>query len=83
MLVTASFLFLIPSILEDYAVIYLGSSVFKIVRLLLVALLSVHYFACIFFAVKRDTAMSDADVAAFYGRFDIGPQVASWFSYSE
>ncbi len=37
---------------EDYAVVYLGASIFKITRLLLVAVSSVHFFACIFFKVK-------------------------------
>jgi hypothetical protein len=36
---------------EDYAVVYLGASIFKITRLLLVAVSSVHFFACIFFKV--------------------------------
>ena len=37
---------------EDYAVVYLGASIFKITRLLVVAVSSVHFFACIFFKVK-------------------------------
>ena len=39
-------------IIEDYAVVYFGSALYKILRLLLVALFSVHIFACAFFRVK-------------------------------
>ncbi len=51
---------------EDYGVIYLGSSIFKIARLILVALFSVHLFACIFYRVKIFSAASLEDVASFY-----------------
>ena len=37
---------------EDYAVVYLGSSIFKITRLLIIAVSSVHIFACIFYKVR-------------------------------
>jgi hypothetical protein len=50
---------------EDYGVIYLGSAVFKIARLLFIAMFSVHLFACIFFRVKANS-FSQEDVAAFY-----------------
>jgi hypothetical protein len=53
-------------VVEDYGVIYLGSAVFKIARLLFVALFSVHMFACIFFRVKVTSALSPEDVEAFY-----------------
>ncbi len=46
--------------------IYLGSPVFKIARLLFVALCSVHLFACIFFRVKVSSALEPEDVATFY-----------------
>jgi hypothetical protein len=36
---------------EDYAVVYLGASIFKVTRLLLVALSSVHFFSCVFYKV--------------------------------
>ena len=52
-------------IIEDYAVLFFGSSIFKIGRLLFVALLSVHLFACAFFRVKRDTS-SQEEVDNFY-----------------
>ncbi len=51
---------------EDYGVIYLGSAAFKIARLLSVAMVSVHLFACIFFRVKVVSAATEEDVAAFY-----------------
>jgi hypothetical protein len=58
----------IPSsrVVEDYGVIYLGSAIFKIARLLFIALFSVHFFACIFFRVKIASAYTPEDVALFY-----------------
>ncbi len=53
-------------VVEDYGVIYLGSPVFKIARLLFVAMFSVHLFACIFYLVKVSSAASPEDVTAFY-----------------
>ena len=37
---------------EDYAVVFFGSSLFKIVRLFVVAAFSIHFFACLFYRVK-------------------------------
>ncbi len=51
---------------EDYGVIYLGSPVFKIARLLFVAMFSVHLFACMFFRVKVSSASTPEDVETFY-----------------
>jgi hypothetical protein len=51
---------------EDYGVIYLGSAIFKIARLLLIAMFSVHIFACVFFRVKIVSAATPEDVDAFY-----------------
>ena len=53
-------------VVEDYGVIYLGSAVFKIARLLFIAMFSVHIFACIFFRVKVVSAFAPEDVTAFY-----------------
>ena len=53
-------------ILEDYAVLYFGSAIFKIARLLFIAMLCVHFFACIYYRVKRDTTPNPDDVEAFY-----------------
>ena len=39
-------------IVEDYAVVYFGAALFKIVRLLVIATFTVHLFACIFYRVK-------------------------------
>jgi hypothetical protein len=61
---------------EDYAVVYLGSAVFKIARLLIVAIFSVHFFACIFFRVKVNSAASEADVVEFYVSRDIQENVS-------
>ncbi len=53
-------------VVEDYGVIYLGSAVFKIARLLFIAMFSVHMFACIFFRVKIASAIYAEDVTLFY-----------------
>ncbi len=52
--------------MEDVAVVYLGSAVFKIFRLTFVALFFVHLFACLFFWVKMESANDPEEVAAFY-----------------
>jgi hypothetical protein len=52
--------------MEDMAVVYLGSAVFKIFRLTFVALFFVHLFACLFFWVKAQSAYSLEDVTEFY-----------------
>ncbi len=46
--------------------LYLGSAIFKIARLLFIAMLCVHFFACIYYRVKRDTTPNPDDVDAFY-----------------
>jgi hypothetical protein len=51
--------------LQDYTVLYFGSAVFKIARLLAIALLCVHCFACAFFKVKQQSA-DPQEVALFY-----------------
>ena len=56
--------------------IYLGSAVFKIARLLFVAMVSVHLFACIFFRVKVISAASDDDVAEFYTAKNVAADVS-------
>ena len=53
-------------ILQDYIVFHFGSAVFKIFRLLAVAMLCVHGFACAFYRVKRESASRPEDVDAFY-----------------
>lgn len=62
-------------IIEDYAVVYFGSSIFKICRLLMVATLCVHIFACIYFRVKIDYANSPDDVINFYVIKNVDPDV--------
>ena len=62
---TSGLLKCIGRVLEDYAVIYLGPFLFKITRLLIIALMAVHLFACIFLRIKRDFS-SPEDVEAFY-----------------
>ena len=61
--------------MEDYGVIYLGSAVFKIARLLFIAMFSVHLFACIFFRVKVASALTPDDVTAFYTSRNIADDV--------
>ena len=60
---------------EDYAVIYFGSALFKIGRLLLFASVSVHLFACIFFRVKESSAASKDDIASFYAAKGVAEDV--------
>jgi hypothetical protein len=44
----------------------LGSSIFKITRLIVTAVSSVHFFACVFYKVKETSAASREDVVSFY-----------------
>ncbi len=62
-------------VIEDYMVLYFGSSMFKIARLIFVALLSVHFFACAFYRVKNDSASSPEDVQTFYISRGVDPSV--------
>ena len=50
--------FAVHRVLEDYAVVYMGASIFKITRLLVVAVSSVHVFACLFYKVHDPTRIS-------------------------
>jgi hypothetical protein len=61
---------------EDYGVIYLGSPVFKIARLLFIAMFSVHLFACIFFRVKVASAFAPEDVTTFYTSKNVAEDVS-------
>ena len=58
-------------------VLYFGSSMFKIARLLFVALLSVHLFASAFYRVKNECAKSQDDVNAFYMSKGVDPAVSA------
>ena len=62
--------------IEDYTVVYIGSAVFKIMRLLTVATFSVHLFACMFFRVKVISAATVEDVVTFYTSRDIEEDVS-------
>ena len=62
-------------LVEDYIVVYLGSFVFKITRLLVIAVSSVHIFACLFYKVKEVSAASPDDVVSFYTSRDVGEKV--------
>jgi hypothetical protein len=53
-------------LIEDYAVVHFGYALYKIFRLLFLAIICVHFFACIFFAVKAGSATSAEEVTAFY-----------------
>ena len=61
---------------EDYVVLYFGPALFKIGRLLLIATICVHFFACLFFRVKEDSAASHAEVSAFYSSRGVDEQVS-------
>ena len=60
---------------RDYIVLNLGSASFKIGRLLFIALLCVHLFACAFYRVKKESALSQEDVDAFYEGKGVDPKV--------
>jgi hypothetical protein len=53
-------------IIEGYAILYLGPASFKIARLLFIAMMCIHIFACLFYSVKRDGAENPEDVDNFY-----------------
>ncbi len=61
-------------VIEDYVVLYFGSSMFKIARLLFVAMLSVHFCACAFYRVKNESNTLE-DVQAFYISKGVDPAV--------
>ncbi len=67
--------------MEDYAVVYFGSSLFKILRLLFIAIFSVHFFACIFYRVKEISARSPDDVIEFYVAKDADQVVTTIWSF--
>jgi hypothetical protein len=60
-------------------VVYVGSPLFKIVRLIIIAIFSIHLFACIFYRVKEVSAVSQDDVTAFYVSKNVDEGV-SWGS---
>jgi hypothetical protein len=62
--------------MEDIAVVYLGSAVFKIFRLTFIALFFVHLFACIFFWVKAESAYSAEEVIEFYSSRNANPKAS-------
>ncbi len=64
-------------VVEDYGVIYLGSAVFKIARLLFVAMFSVHFFACLFYRVKIVSAATPEDVTDFYTAKNVAQDVST------
>ena len=61
---------------EGYAVLYFGPATFKITRLLFIATLCIHIFACIFYRVKKDGAESMDDVDSFYISKNADPQAS-------
>ncbi len=63
--------------IEDYAILLFGSAAYKITRLLFVALLCVHLFACAFFRVKKESAISPEDVDSFYESKNVSPAVST------
>ena len=60
---------------EDYSIIIFGPAFFKVLRLLIIAMMGVHYGACIFFRVKLETAQNEHDVIEFYSSRQVGPEV--------
>jgi hypothetical protein len=58
-------------------VLYFGPAIFKISRLLFVAMACVHIFACIFYRVKKDSADSADALDQFYISRNVNPEVRS------
>ncbi len=67
-------------VISDYVVLNFGSSVYKIARLLVIAILSIHLFACAFFRVKKESALSPEDVDSFYESRNVDPTVCGFRS---
>ena len=75
---------------QDYFILHFGSVLFKIGRLLMIALLCVHFFACAFYRIKKLSAFSDDDVTTFYESKNVDQEVSSapkmlaifWNSYA-
>jgi len=53
-------------LIEDYIVLSIGIALYKVARLLFVAMMCVHVFACLFYRVKKESAVQPEDVDAFY-----------------
>mmetsp|Transcript_30422 Transcript_30422/g.80896 ORF Transcript_30422/g.80896 Transcript_30422/m.80896 type:complete len:577 (-) Transcript_30422:1098-2828(-) len=60
-------------IIHDYVVIYVGAMAFKIARLLVVASMLVHLYACIFWRLKLDYS-SEQDRADFLDAKGVDPE---------
>jgi hypothetical protein len=59
----------------DYMVLVLGHSLFAILRLMFLAMMCIHLFACVFYRIKKDGAASEDDVIAFYKFFRVDSTV--------
>jgi hypothetical protein len=57
-------------------VLYFGPAMFKISRLLFFAMSCVHIFACVFYRVKKDSAVNEDSVAHFYTSLNVNPDVS-------
>ena len=64
-------------VFQDYVVLYFGSAMYKIARLLVIAMISIHLFACAFYRVKKESAENPEDVDAFYESRNVNPTVCS------
>ncbi len=64
--------------IEDYAVVYLGSFLFKVARLVIIAMFTVHFAACIFYRVKMNSAETVEDVDSFYASHHIRDDVSAF-----
>ena len=74
-------LIILRSIFKDYAVFYFGSALFKIIRLLFIAIFSIHFFACAFYRVKNESAVNPDDVETFYLSRNVDPAVQLEFEW--
>jgi len=58
----------VVQVVEDYAVVFFGSALFKILRLWILALFAIHLFCCLFYRVKVSSNEPDTVEAFFLSR---------------
>ena len=57
-------------------VLYFGPAIFKISRLLVIAMSCVHIFACVFYRVKKESAENIEAMEQFYSSRNVDPNVS-------
>jgi hypothetical protein len=60
---------------QDYMVLVVGHPAYAILRLLLIAMIAIHLFACLFYRIKKESAASQEEVVVFYKAFNVDSTV--------